>query len=198
MDGTLKKRRNADAQAAFRKRRDTYIQSLEGAVTNLEPVAKNLQEVLHESRVEILALQVENARLRSQYVEQEKLWRTTWQSNAAYPGIPDLPELESSSGDRTSQMSTFIDDNMVAVPHDASIVREQVVGLGFYHRKFQEGQRQRPDDHQEGECCLREKEYLLQDRVRSSSPTPKPATKRRKATSDKEDDSLMLEKPPPP
>jgi regulator of replication initiation timing len=52
------------------------------SVTNLEPVAKNLQEVLHESRVEILALQVENTRLRSRYVEQEKLWRTTWQSNA--------------------------------------------------------------------------------------------------------------------
>jgi hypothetical protein len=55
MDGTLKKRRNAglrllmatfmltdvnrfyvDAQAAFRKRRDTYIQSLEGAGTYRE------------------------------------------------------------------------------------------------------------------------------------------------------------------
>ncbi|KAJ7920997.1 hypothetical protein B0H13DRAFT_2318904 [Mycena leptocephala] len=169
MDAALKKRKNADAQAAFCKRCDTYIQLLEGAVTNLEPMVQNLQEVLHESRIGIQALQVENTQLRSQLVEQEKLWRAAWQSNAAYPVIPDPPELESHW---TSQMSTFIDDNMVAVPHDAS-------------------------EQMEVECCLPQEKCLLWDRVRASSPTPKPVTKRCKRTSDKEDDSLMLEKPPP-
>ncbi|TFK18071.1 hypothetical protein FA15DRAFT_710218 [Coprinopsis marcescibilis] len=62
-DAALRKKKNADAQAAFRARRAKYIATLEVTVTNLESVVLVLQDTVRESRKEALELRLEVDRL---------------------------------------------------------------------------------------------------------------------------------------
>ncbi|KAG5648005.1 hypothetical protein DXG03_007039 [Asterophora parasitica] len=79
-DVALRKKKNADAQAAFRARRANYIQTLEETVTSLESVVLQLQESCREARHESQELRQENARLRYEFREREKFWRALWQA----------------------------------------------------------------------------------------------------------------------
>ncbi|EJD01975.1 uncharacterized protein FOMMEDRAFT_157117 [Fomitiporia mediterranea MF3/22] len=57
---TLRKKKNADAQAAFRARRANYIATLEETVTSLEAVVVQLQDSCREARAEASELRQEN------------------------------------------------------------------------------------------------------------------------------------------
>lgn len=70
----LRKRKNADAQAAFRKKRDAYIATLEETVNNLEAVAQELKRSHNENCAEAQEYRDENRRLKEQLQEQERFW----------------------------------------------------------------------------------------------------------------------------
>ncbi|EJC97281.1 uncharacterized protein FOMMEDRAFT_164124 [Fomitiporia mediterranea MF3/22] len=57
---TLRKKKNADAQAAFRARRANYIATLEETVTSLEAVVVQLQDLCREACTEASELRQEN------------------------------------------------------------------------------------------------------------------------------------------
>ncbi|PPR06910.1 hypothetical protein CVT24_011600 [Panaeolus cyanescens] len=97
-DVALRKKKNADAQAAFRARRANYIATLEETVTSLENVVLQLQESWRESRNESLELRQENARLRYENREREKLLRGFYQprKSGQPTDIEDLPQPPSS------------------------------------------------------------------------------------------------------
>jgi len=96
-DTVLRKKKNADAQAAFRARRANYIATLEetgscplashfplpfsslSKVTNLEAVVLQLQDSCREARAEATELRQDNSRLRNAGREREKFWRALWQ-----------------------------------------------------------------------------------------------------------------------
>ncbi|KAJ8522524.1 hypothetical protein ONZ45_g896 [Pleurotus djamor] len=92
-DVQLRKKKNADAQAAFRARRANYIATLEETVTSLESVVLQLQDSCRESRAEATQLERENARLRHEFRERESFWRALWQSKKTGHGsdLDDLP-----------------------------------------------------------------------------------------------------------
>ena len=102
----LRKKKNADAQAAFRARRQNYISTLEETgrqalflvsafplililVTSLESVVIQLQESCRETRSENLQLRQENSRLRNR--EREKYWRTFVQTRKSPIANVDSP-----------------------------------------------------------------------------------------------------------
>ena len=101
-DVAIRKKKNADAQAAFRARRANYIATLEETgstfllppplsppiahlfffplVTSLESVVLQLQDSCRESRNEVLELRQENDRLRLENRERDKFWRAHYQA----------------------------------------------------------------------------------------------------------------------
>ncbi|KAG7099235.1 hypothetical protein E1B28_001100 [Marasmius oreades] len=91
-DIALRKKKNADAQAAFRARRTNYIQTLEETVTNLESVVLQLQDSCRDARNEAQELRQENGRLRLQLKEREHFWRTVWSRKNQSDG-DDFPAL---------------------------------------------------------------------------------------------------------
>ncbi|OAX42985.1 hypothetical protein K503DRAFT_766279 [Rhizopogon vinicolor AM-OR11-026] len=97
-DIALRKKKNADAQAAFRQRRANYIATLEETVTSLESVVLQLQDSCREVRSEAGDLRQDNARLRHELREREKFWRALWQTRKTgqAPDSDDLPPLPSS------------------------------------------------------------------------------------------------------
>ncbi|KDQ63736.1 hypothetical protein JAAARDRAFT_203134 [Jaapia argillacea MUCL 33604] len=99
-DVALRKKKNADAQAAFRARRANYIATLEETVTSLESVVLQLQDSCREARSEAADLRQENNRLRHEAREREKFWRALCQAKRPGQGpdhLDDLPSLPSSS-----------------------------------------------------------------------------------------------------
>ena len=110
-DVALRKKKNADAQAAFRARRANYIATLEETgdvpfvfidsscltyltVTSLESVVLQLQDSCKDSWREAGTLRNENAYLRYEYREREKFWRTLWSAKKAGPEeLPPMPPL---------------------------------------------------------------------------------------------------------
>ncbi|KAF8509827.1 hypothetical protein JB92DRAFT_2729306, partial [Gautieria morchelliformis] len=56
----MRRKKNADAQAAFRARRANYIASLEETVTSLEAVVLSLQDTCREARNDADDLRHEN------------------------------------------------------------------------------------------------------------------------------------------
>ncbi|KAH7883603.1 hypothetical protein F5I97DRAFT_2041891 [Phlebopus sp. FC_14] len=94
-DIALRKKKNADAQAAFRQRRANYIATLEETVTSLESVVLQLQDSCREARSEAGELRQHNARLRHEIREREKFWRALWQARKTgqAPESDDLPPL---------------------------------------------------------------------------------------------------------
>lgn len=101
-DVALRKKKNADAQAAFRARRANYIATLEETVTSLESVVLQLQDSCRETRNEVQELRHENGRLRHEFREREKFWRALWQARKTSHGpesddLPPFPASVSSS-----------------------------------------------------------------------------------------------------
>ncbi|KAF7306940.1 BZIP domain-containing protein [Mycena indigotica] len=92
-EAQMRKKKNAEAQANFRRRRATYISTLEETVTNLESVVIQLQETSRDARVEVQQLKElrqQNANLRHEFREREKFWRGLWQSRKTTEG-DELP-----------------------------------------------------------------------------------------------------------
>ncbi|KIY52750.1 hypothetical protein FISHEDRAFT_55725 [Fistulina hepatica ATCC 64428] len=85
---TIKKKKNADAQAAFRG-------SLPPAIpfTSLEQVVMQLQDSCREAQAESMDLRREYERLRAEFHEREKLWRALWQAKKSGPGseVDEMP-----------------------------------------------------------------------------------------------------------
>ncbi|KAH8102651.1 hypothetical protein BXZ70DRAFT_797479 [Cristinia sonorae] len=88
-EAALRKKKNADAQAAFRARRANYIATLEETVTNLESVVLQLQDSCREAKSEAAELRSENSRLRLEHREREKFWKALWQAKKT--GQTDAP-----------------------------------------------------------------------------------------------------------
>jgi hypothetical protein len=137
-DVALRKKKNADAQAAFRARRANYIATLEETgsifspaqyfnyvlihflvkVTSLESVVLQLQDSCRESRHETQELRQENTRLRQEFRDREKVWRTLWQSRKADQGVgsddvPPLPPPSIASHLQTSNMNPHIGSTQI-------------------------------------------------------------------------------------
>nr|VWO96707.1 B-ZIP transcription factor [Ganoderma boninense] len=74
-DAALRKKKNADAQAAFRARRANYIATLEETVTNLESVVLQLQESCRHTESQLQEVRQENARLKTELDHKESLLR---------------------------------------------------------------------------------------------------------------------------
>ncbi|CAL1695869.1 unnamed protein product [Somion occarium] len=90
-EAALRKKKNADAQAAFRARRANYIATLEETVTNLEAVVIQLQDSCKDAKNDAAELRAENARLRLAHRERERFWRALWQAKNTGQPPPDAP-----------------------------------------------------------------------------------------------------------
>ncbi|KAH9946631.1 anaphase-promoting complex, cyclosome, subunit 4-domain-containing protein [Amylocystis lapponica] len=74
-EAALRKKKNADAQAAFRARRANYIATLEETVTNLEAVVIQLQDSCRSAKNEAAELREQNLRLKQDAKQRERLLR---------------------------------------------------------------------------------------------------------------------------
>ncbi|KAG6851049.1 hypothetical protein H0H93_002941 [Arthromyces matolae] len=92
-DVAIRKKKNADAQAAFRARRANYIATLEETVTSLESVVIQLQESCREARHENQELRQHNIYLRHEFREREKFWRNLYLARKSEQGA-DCEEVE--------------------------------------------------------------------------------------------------------
>jgi hypothetical protein len=139
-DIALRKKKNADAQAAFRARRANYIATLEETgtknilpysrdlfislscytVTSLESVVLQLQDSCRETRAEAQELRQQNASLRHEYREREKFWRTLWQSRKTGENeeLPPLPQPMLNGHMGSSQLHTYGAEGMAYRSHD--------------------------------------------------------------------------------
>ncbi|KAF8591839.1 hypothetical protein K439DRAFT_1626350 [Ramaria rubella] len=93
---SMRRKKNADAQAAFRARRANYIASLEETVTSLEAVVLSLQDTCREARSDAEDLRHQNARLVSAMEsmkqatrDREKQWREFWQAKQQALGLDE-------------------------------------------------------------------------------------------------------------
>ncbi|XP_006454973.1 hypothetical protein AGABI2DRAFT_175940, partial [Agaricus bisporus var. bisporus H97] len=94
-DIALRKKKNADAQAAFRARRANYIATLEETVTSLESVVLQLQDSWRESRTELQDARQELLRLQHHCRERDRFWRDLWENRRGGP-TPDADDIASS------------------------------------------------------------------------------------------------------
>ncbi|KAF8642250.1 hypothetical protein AX16_009525 [Volvariella volvacea WC 439] len=92
-DVALRKKKNADAQAAFRARRANYIATLEETVTNLESVVIHLQDSCRGFEHTEKELRRELNRVVSEYANREMFWRSLWQAKKNGDTCDDLPPL---------------------------------------------------------------------------------------------------------
>ncbi|KAJ7630959.1 anaphase-promoting complex, cyclosome, subunit 4-domain-containing protein [Roridomyces roridus] len=117
-DIALRKKKNADAQAAFRARRANYIATLEETVTSLESVVLQLQDSCREARSEAQELRQQNAGLRHEYREREKFWRALWQrkSGGENDELPPLPQPILNGNIGSSQL--YSSEHMAYGSHD--------------------------------------------------------------------------------
>ncbi|KAI0778173.1 anaphase-promoting complex, cyclosome, subunit 4-domain-containing protein [Trametes elegans] len=74
-DAALRKKKNADAQAAFRARRANYIATLEETVTNLEGVVLQLQESVRSTENQLQEIRQENGRLKTELQHKDNIIR---------------------------------------------------------------------------------------------------------------------------
>ncbi|KAF8216224.1 hypothetical protein K438DRAFT_2008397 [Mycena galopus ATCC 62051] len=116
----IRKKKNADAQAAFRARRANYIATLEETVTSLESVVLQLQDSCREARTEAQELRQQNASLRHDFHAREKFWRTLWQSRKTGENdeLPPLPQPVLNGHIGSSQMHAYGAENMAYRSHD--------------------------------------------------------------------------------
>ncbi|GJE86101.1 hypothetical protein PsYK624_021810 [Phanerochaete sordida] len=89
LDAAERKKKNADAQAAFRARRANYIATLEETVTNLEAVVLQLQDSNRQLKDEVGDLRNHNIQLHNERRDREKFWKALWQARST--GMPPDP-----------------------------------------------------------------------------------------------------------
>ncbi|KAJ6519838.1 hypothetical protein C8R45DRAFT_37754 [Mycena sanguinolenta] len=116
----IRKKKNADAQAAFRARRANYIATLEETVTSLESVVLQLQDSCREARTEAQELRQQNASLRHNFHAREKFWRTLWQSRKTGENdeLPPLPQPIINGNMGSSQLHAYGAENIAYRSHD--------------------------------------------------------------------------------
>ncbi|KAI8995617.1 anaphase-promoting complex, cyclosome, subunit 4-domain-containing protein [Trametes punicea] len=122
-DAALRKKKNADAQAAFRARRANYIATLEETVTNLESVVLQLQEARRQTDRQLQDMRQENARLKTElehkdsllrmYQEQRKVDREPQDDYPMGPYPPvRTPPIPMSASMSAGPASHYTDDSM--------------------------------------------------------------------------------------
>ncbi|KAH9486914.1 hypothetical protein JR316_0000980 [Psilocybe cubensis] len=126
-DVALRKKKNADAQAAFRARRANYIATLEETVTNLESVVLQVQEASRDLQNLNAELRQENIRLRVESREREKFWRALFQTRKS-GRVDDLPALPSLSSPFLAQAQ--LSDLSAHPPGPAPVVVHTQYGGG--------------------------------------------------------------------
>ncbi|KZT02734.1 uncharacterized protein LAESUDRAFT_729981 [Laetiporus sulphureus 93-53] len=146
-EAALRKKKNADAQAAFRARRANYIATLEETVTNLESVVIQLQDSCSEVKEENAKLRQEVARWKQEARQRDRMLKTLWQERGAanlssqshdYPPAPPYSAHPSPSVITSPMSTTHVGqymDNGVRYP-------AQPVSLGgaFQHPSMGSGQ----------------------------------------------------------
>ncbi|KAI0655069.1 anaphase-promoting complex, cyclosome, subunit 4-domain-containing protein [Cubamyces menziesii] len=90
-DAALRKKKNADAQAAFRARRANYIATLEETVTNLESVVLQLQDSCRTTQEQLQEAKQENARLKTELEHKESLLKMYQQQKLDREPQEDYP-----------------------------------------------------------------------------------------------------------
>lgn len=123
-DVALRKKKNADAQAAFRQRRANYIATLEETVTKLESVVVDLQNSNRDATTEILEWKQQHARMRLEFREREKYWRMLWQTRKSGQGTDDIAPLPPSST-ATMLLANNISASQLQYPNDGMGYRNE-------------------------------------------------------------------------
>ncbi|KAI0365237.1 hypothetical protein BV20DRAFT_954638 [Pilatotrama ljubarskyi] len=100
-DAALRKKKNADAQAAFRARRANYIATLEETVTNLESVVIQLQDSCRAMKEQLNAAEQDNARLRTELDHKDSIIRMYEQQKKVDREPPDDYPMSSYTPIRT-------------------------------------------------------------------------------------------------
>jgi hypothetical protein len=72
MNRDCEREKTRDSQAAFRKKRDAYVATLEETVNNLEAIAEELKRSHEENCAEVQEWREENRWLREQIQDQER------------------------------------------------------------------------------------------------------------------------------
>ncbi|KAJ7254093.1 hypothetical protein B0H12DRAFT_1233520 [Mycena haematopus] len=131
----IRKKKNADAQAAFRARRANYIATLEETVTSLESVVLQLQDSCREARTEAQELRQQNASLRHDFHAREKFWRTLWQSRKTGENdeLPPLPQPILNGNIGSSQLQAYGAENITYRSHDDATMYSGQYNTGAYN-----------------------------------------------------------------
>ncbi|KAL1951954.1 hypothetical protein VTO73DRAFT_1103 [Trametes versicolor] len=122
-DAALRKKKNADAQAAFRARRANYIATLEETVTNLESVVLQLQDSCRALDTQLQESRQEASRYRTELDHKESMIRMYEQQQkkvdrepqddypiSSYPPVRTPPVMASSMS--AGPASHYGDDGM--------------------------------------------------------------------------------------
>ncbi|KAL1761940.1 hypothetical protein FB107DRAFT_244746 [Schizophyllum commune] len=120
-DIALRKKKNADAQAAFRQRRANYIATLEETVTSLEQVVLQLQDSCREAQQQAHEYKQQNSRLRHELKERDRIWRSLLDARKG-PHDPhdDLPLPPNLSPIQMSASTPYAQDPAVCAPYQSS------------------------------------------------------------------------------
>ena len=120
-DAEVRKKKNASAQAAFRQRRQNYINSLEETVTGLEKVVLQIQESYRDACAEVAKLRQENSLLRQSNQDRDALLKKLWQERK-------LGSLDEMSGVRSGALSSRV----------SSIQPNQLLGIKRPHYEMED------------------------------------------------------------
>ncbi|QRW19341.1 hypothetical protein RhiXN_00747 [Rhizoctonia solani] len=130
---TLRRKKNADAQAAFRSRRANYIANLEETVTRLEFVVRQLQnncrearDMLEETKQENMELRATINSMRQAERERERVWRAL--NNR---GNPQATLSDASSDTDGSLVTANCQQQLGMVQMDNSLIDYQGRGLTY-------------------------------------------------------------------
>ncbi|EIW86696.1 hypothetical protein CONPUDRAFT_141133 [Coniophora puteana RWD-64-598 SS2] len=126
-DAEVRKKKNASAQAAFRQRRQNYINSLEETVTGLEKVVLQIQESYRDARAEVVKLRQENSLLRQSNQDRDALLKKLWQERKL-ASLDELSSQPSLSGIRSNGLGD----------HVSSVQPNQLLGIKRPHYEIED------------------------------------------------------------
>ncbi|CUA76702.1 hypothetical protein RSOLAG22IIIB_02170 [Rhizoctonia solani] len=132
---SLRRKKNADAQAAFRSRRANYIANLEETVTRLEFVVRQLQnncretqDVLEETKQENMELRAAVNSMRQAERERERVWRAL-----NHRGNPQASLSDASSDTDGSMVQANCQQQLGMVQMGDALIDYQGRSLGYPH-----------------------------------------------------------------
>ncbi|TRM66345.1 hypothetical protein BD626DRAFT_566958 [Schizophyllum amplum] len=118
-DVALRKKKNADAQAAFRQRRANYIATLEETVTSLEQVVLQLQDSCREAQQQAHESKQQAARLRHELRDRDRIWRSLVDARkSTHDPHDDLPLPPNLSPIQMSAPTPYAQDGLSYRPSD--------------------------------------------------------------------------------